>query len=726
MRNTLSWLGRWKLLDNLRRSLVTPALYLMLLCGWILFPAYALSWSAAAAGIILAPLFIQFISGLLSSAPNVRWIGRVWGLGYDAAWNALKGLLQLSFLANNAWVMCDAIVRTLWRLMRRRKLLEWVPAAQAERARGNNLADYFRSMYGSFILTVLASALVLLLQTRSFPVALPLLFLWFFAPASAYATGHLTPRKEPKIPGDAAPILRSYACDIWRYFDMFANAENHWLPPDNFQEIPAELLAHRTSPTNIAFLLLSNIAAYDFGYIGAVEFSLRTERILETLTKLKTFNGHFFNWYDTRTLEPLEPRYVSTVDSGNLATAFIVLKQFAFHFALNAEKLLEPRPERFQGVRDTLEKYFFTVEKSHPGRQQDLFEKIRRMLASQIRVSVDQAELLDELSSAMKALNLPEEQGTEASYWIDATRRVIASHLEDDATPQDIPRRLLAISREAEAFAQEIDFRFLYNENRGIFSIGFNVSNGQLDPSAYDLFASEARLASFVAIAKNDVPQSHWFRMARTITSYGGRRILSSWSGSMFEYLMPLLVLRNEPNTLLDVTYRRVVDLQRLYGLENNIPWGVSEAAYNFRDLSQNYQYGPFGVPALGLKRGLSADRVVAPYATFLAMMVRPVPALRNLEHLEKMGMRGRFGFYESIDFTPDRLPVGEKQAVVRTFMAHHLGMSLISLDNLLHHNAMQRRFHADPGVEATALLLQEKMPLAVRSMPIHFVDERP
>lgn len=728
VRNTLSWLGRWKLLDNLRRSLVSPALFVMLLCGWVFFPEASVFWSAITAAVVFAPLVIQFISGMVSSAPDVRWIGKIWGLGYDAALNALQGLLQLSFLANNAWVMSDAILRTLWRLLRRRNLLEWVTAAQAERSHGSDLAGYVIRMYGSILLAFLASVLILLVQPGSFSAAAPILLLWFLAPAGAYATAHLTPRRELQIPNADVPFLRSCARDMWRYFETFANEENHWLPPDNLQETPAPALAHRTSPTNIAFLLLSNIAAYDFGYIGAVEFSLRTERTLETLTKFKTFNGHFFNWYDTKTLEPLEPRYVSTVDSGNLAAALIVLKQFSSRLALNKKKLLEPRSERFEGVCDTFDKFFSALKRSHEilSGQSEALAGIRSILNSRALDSKDPVKLLSDLASEMEPLTLPQEVDPETAFWLDACKRTVASHLSDYASPQDIPRRLLAISREAEEFEQEIDFRFLYNEQRGIFSIGFNVTSGHLDPSAYDLFASEARLASFVAISKSEVPQSHWFRMARPITSIGRRRILTSWSGSMFEYLMPLLFLRNEENTLLDVTYRGVVDLQRVYGMEHQVPWGISEAAYNFRDLSMNYQYGPFGVPDLGLKRGLSRDLVIAPYATFLAMMVRPVSAIHNLQHLEKMGARGKYGFFESIDFTKDRLQDGEKYAVVKTFMSHHTGMSLIALDNLLHRNAIQHCFHADPAVEATAVLLQEKMPLAVRSAPFHIVDERP
>lgn len=720
VKNTLSWLNRWKLLDNLRRSLVSPALFAMLLLGWLFFPYPAALWSLVAVAIYFAPVVIQFLSGLLSSVPLVRWIGRLWALCYDAAFNAAQGALQMSFLANEAWTMCDAIVRTLWRMMRRRKLLEWVTAAQAERSRRKDLWGYCKSMPASFALSGASLLLIYFARPQSLPAAIPLIVLWMLAPLAAYATGRLTPKKERVVPEDAIPALRSYAREIWRYYDTFVDEENRWLPPDNFQEIPQEVIAHRTSPTNIAFLLLSNMAAYDFGYIGAAEFLHRTEKTIDTLTALRTFNGHLFNWYDTRTLQPLEPRYVSTVDSGNLAAAFIVLKQFTLRFALNVTNTFEPRIGRFEGVRDTFSKFLQTSDRLTPAQR----SRIESLLAIDPRDTDHQLELLTSLNEALE--EIPALQDTESQYWAEASRRVVQTHLDDYARPQDLPRRLLAVSREAEALLQEIDFRFLYNETRGIFSIGFNVSNGQLDRSSYDLFASEARLASFVAIAKGDIPQSHWFRMARALRSFGRRRILLSWSGSMFEYLMPLLFLRNEPNTLMDLTYRGAIEMQRLHGFDNQVPWGISEAAYNFRDLSQNYQYGPCGVPALGLKRGLSRDLVVAPYATFLALMVDPEHSYRNLEQLKKMGAHGRFGFYESLDFTPARLTEDRKYEVVRTFMAHHQGMSLIALDNVLHNDLIQKRFHADPAVEATELLLQEKMPMAVRSSPLHVVDERP
>ena len=722
--NTLSWLNRWKLFDNLRRSLVSPALFLCLLLGWTVLPGSPLFWSSAVLAVIFAPVLVQFISGVLTRPGKTHWLGRLWGFTYDAWFNFHQSLLHLTFLPNEAYVMSDAILRTLFRMIRHKKMLEWTTAAQAEKFRGSHFHHYVLRLRYALILTAAVSAAVIVFRFESLPVALIFFLLWIASPVFAFLTGRPLPREERKIPHLMVPVLRSYAREIWRFFETLVGEETHWLPPDNFQEIPEPLVAPRTSPTNIGFLLLSNIAAYDLGYIGAVEFVERTEKTLETLSQLKTFNGHLFNWYSTANLEPLEPRYVSTVDSGNLVAALIILKQFTFRFGLNVSRSFEPRTGRYEGVRDTLSRFLQLAVGAHTNNKESL-DRIQQLLIVDPEDSAHQEQLLQELNASLFGIELSGDEDPELHWWWNASKRIVATHLADYERPQDIASRLLAISRDAEAVAQEIDFRFLFNEERGIFAIGFNVTNGQLDRSSYDLFASEARLASFVAIAKGDVPQSHWFRMSRAMASFGRRRILVSWSGSMFEYLMPLLFLSNEPKTLLDVTYRGSVDLQRMFGLENGIPWGVSESAYNARDLSHTYQYGPFGVPVLGLKRGLGRDLVIAPYATFLALMVRPRSAFRNLEHLRRLGSHGRFGFYESIDFTKDRVPKGENYSVVRTFMAHHQGMSLIALDNILKTDVMQKRFHSDPAVQATSLLLQEKMPLSVRSGPMHLVDER-
>lgn len=727
IRNTLSWLSSWKLLDNLRRSLVSPTLFLTLLFGWTIFPGSSAFWSLFVVGVIFAPPVLSILTGILRPVSNVPWLTKVWATVYETGLNVFQCLIQISFLVNEAYVMFDAICRTLYRMVRHRKMLEWVTAAQAETRRVRDLLNYIQRMYGSHLLTFASFIILILTGQTANSAAIGYLTLWVSAPIFAYLSGLEIPARKRKLPEHAIPKLHSHARDTWRYFETFVGDESHWLPPDNFQEIPHEMVAHRTSPTNIGFLLLSNIVAYDFGYIGATEFVERTERTMNTLTRLKTFNGHLFNWYDTKTLNPLEPRYVSTVDSGNLVAALVILSQFALRFGLIISKSFEPQPRRFDGVRDTFNNLIPHVQKFPELRSKisQHFQRIRDLLQKKPADTVEQETLLNQLKQELEAIGPPPVQDAELQFWWKASQRVVVTHLMDYARPQDLSRRLLAIAREADAFSQEIDFRFLYNEERGVFSIGFNVTNGQLDGSSYDLFASEARLSSFVAISKGDVPQLHWFRMARHLVSIGRRRVAVSWSGSMFEYLMPLLCMRNEPNTLLDEAYRGAVLIHRLYGKSKKVPWGISEAAYNIQDHAGNYQYGPFGVPKLALKRGLESKLVIAPYATFLAALVDPATAIKNLEHLERYEMRGRFGFYESLDFTPQHLPKGEKFAIVRAFMAHHQGMSLVALDDLLHDDVMQKRFHAEPAVQATELLLQEKMPLATRSAAFHVVNER-
>ena len=415
----------------------------------------------------------------------------------------------------------------------------------------------------------------------------------------------------------------------------------------------------------------------------------------------------------------MEPRYVSTVDSGNLAASLLVLRQFVLHFPL----LPYPRKEMLEGVRDMLYKLVTSSEKKAPG-----LAVLQKQLQSIQNIPEELAErekFLDQLENNIQNSVPTTGQNDEFVFWHGALLRMLSEHRIDSTRSHDLVSRLKAIGEESNLLVEEMNFTFLFNENSGVFSIGFNVSNGQLDTSFYDLLASEARLTSFVAIAKGDVPQSHWFHLARTMTSLGRRRLLASWSGSMFEFLMPTLLMKNEPNTLLDETIIGAVLYQQYYGKQHSLPWGISESGYNARDLSLNYQYGPFGVPGLGLKNALDKDYVVAPYASFLAAMVDPVASLSNLEQMAEMGARGKYGFYESIDFTSDRVEEGENYAIVRSFMAHHQGMSLVALNNVLNQDIMQRRFHQDPAVRATELLLQERIPSSVRSVPIQIVSER-
>ncbi len=582
-----------------------------------------------------------------------------------------------------------------------------------------DLPAYIRRMFGTQVLSAAFIVVIVRLYPQSMSSALPFLIVWFAVPFLAYLTGRPIAHRTRELPEPAILYFRGNARELWRYYETFVSEEDHWLPPDNFQEIPAQKVAHRTSPTNIGFLLLSNIAAFDLGYIDSTEFMDRTERTLSTLSRLKTFNGHFYNWYDTRTLAPLEPRYISTVDSGNLAGALIVLKQFALQFPA----ITYPRKETVEGMRDTLQKLLASLPDTHY-----LFAILQKELAVLHGIpghSVNSEKILQGLEKSLHDYVSHPAENNEQEFWRSALQKMLTQHRSERTSAGDLDSRLQSIAEEADVLTKEMNFAFLFNEDSGVFSIGFNVSNGQLDNSFYDLLASEARLTSFIAIAKGDVPQSHWFRLSRTMASASRNRVLASWSGSMFEFLMPMLMLKNEPNTLLEETAWGAVQYQEAYGKQKHVPWGISEAGYNVRDLSMNYQYGPFGVPGLGLKSGLEKDLVVAPYATFLAAMVDPPSAVSNLQQIEKMGARGRYGFYESIDFTSDRLQEDTSYAIVRSYMAHHQGMSLAAIDNVLHENILQKRFHSDPSIRATELLLQERMPSAVRSSPIQIVSER-
>jgi cyclic beta-1,2-glucan synthetase len=568
-------------------------------------------------------------------------------------------------------------------------------------------------------------------------------------------------------------------------------------------------------------LLLSTLSAHDFGYIGTYEFVERTEPTFATLDKLSRPRGHFLNWYDTRTLQPLHPQYISTVDSGNLAGHLIALKQACIE--LPDVKLVDDRVVK--GLSDTLEAISLEAAQIGASRQRTEIVTVRQLREEIAKCKVLlESELPDSLSLWFPLLHslerhaaviadivgaLAHEHGTESfkemTWWVGAFARQVDSFKDDlhtltpwtaslaalhatasmepgefaatwreiveplNAVPTlgEIPELLdtalvrlaalqgdlgkvppdegkhekeisnrvatltAAVERAAEAardllsrssklanhcerIFQETDFSFLFDEERKLFPIGYNVTDLRPDNSYYDLLASEARLASFIAIAKGDIPQEHWFRMGRQLTSVDGGQALISWTGTMFEYLMPLLVMRNYEGTLLDQSYKAVVARQIEYGRERGVPWGISESAYNARDLQLNYQYGPFGVPGLGLKRGLIEDLVIAPYATLLAAMVRPREAMANLRLLAQDGAMGEMGFFEAIDYTTERLPQNQKRVLIRAFMTHHQGMSLVALNNALSDGRMEHRFHAEPLVQATELLLQERIPVGV------------
>jgi cyclic beta-1,2-glucan synthetase len=734
-RSGMPAIGRWKMLDNLRRTLSAPAAILALLTGSVLPLESALVWTIFILWTIVLPTLIPVLGAMIPSRAGITLRSHVRALGSDFRLALTQSVLLITFLAHQAWLMGDAIGRTLVRLLvTRRHLLEWVPAAQATIGPRLDLLAFYRRMAGTVVIGVAGLAFALLVGHGSRPgswlLAGAFAALWIASPAiarlasrSPLAAGRLT------VSDIDAQALRLTARRTWRFFEAFVTAADHMLPPDNFQEDPAPVLAHRTSPTNLGLYLLSAVTARDFGWLGTIDAVERLEATLSTMDKLARFRGHFFNWYDTQDLRPLDPRYVSSVDSGNLAAHLIALANacrewrdvpLADHRRLaGIEDALALAHQEAGQLRDGKRTQTVTwdqlddalsVLKGGLNRRSSDHESTNRLLAD---ISI-QAETMVDIASTL-ALERGDDTGADMLFWAKATRDGIESHRRDLAAQKDasalLAGRLLAVEEKARSMALAMDFGFLLDHDRKLLSIGYRVADGALDPSCYDLLASEARLASFMAIAKGDVPARHWFRLGRAVTPIAHGAALISWSGSMFEYLMPSLVMRAPAGSLIERTSRLIVHRQIEYGATLGVPWGVSESAYNVRDLELTFQYSNFGVPGLGLKRGLGENIVVAPYATALATMVDPSAAARNFEGLAAIGGRGRYGFYEALDYTPARLPKGSGVAIVRAFMAHHQGMTIVAIADALLDSAMRARFHAEPIIQATELLLQERTP---------------
>jgi len=576
----------------------------------------------------------------------------------------------------------------------------------------------------------LALGVSLVTRHGTWPLGVPLATLWIASPAMArWISRPPGMTKTLSVSVADSQALRMTARRTWRFFETFVTAADNMLPPDNFQEDPAPVLAHRTSPTNLGLYLLSVATARDFGWLGTAESAERLEMTLATMAKLGRFRGHFYNWYDTRDLRPLDPPYVSTVDSGNLAGHLIALANACREWTVVALTAVQ----RLAGIADSLNLAREAADQLRDGRRtltvtwHQLDDTLATLLASVRQPRPDlqgiaahladldaRAETTVDIASAF-ASERGDDTGADMLFWMTAARRSIESHHKDICqSPESaalLAERLASLQAAARSMALQMDYEFLLDPVRKLLSIGYRVTEGTLDPSCYDLLASEARLASFIAIAKDDVPARHWFHLGRAVTPIANGAALISWSGSMFEYLMPSLVMRAPAGSLLERTSRLIVQRQMAYGTSLGLPWGVSESAYNMRDLELTYQYSNFGVRGLGLKRGLGESAVVAPYATALASMVNPAAAARNLARLASIGACGRYGFYEALDYTPSRLPENASVAIVRAFMAHHQGMTIVAIADALLDGAMRARFHAEPMVQATELLLQEGTP---------------
>jgi cyclic beta-1,2-glucan synthetase len=736
VKNGLPRIGRWKMIDNLRRTLSAPACVLALAVGWTLPFEPALVWTTFVLATIILPSLIPVVSAIPGRRPGAAMSGHLRALGGDLRLAATLSALNITFLADQAWLMGDAIARTLWRLfVSRRHLLEWTPAAQIAAAKRLDLKGFALRMSGTFVLAAIVLFLAFLFGHGGWPITMPVVALWLMSPAVARYIS-LAPGIETiaKISEAQSLALRQIARRTWRFFETFVTADDNMLPPDNFQEDPTPEVAHRTSPTNIGLYLLSVVSAHDFGWIGATQTIERLEATLATMARMPRFRGHFYNWYDTRDLKALEPKYISSVDSGNLAGHLIAVANACKEWGLSPMAAATRRA----GIADALALASEHAAHLRLGRRtqtvtpRQLEDSLTAMttilasaspsveaLATQLSELATEARIMVDIAKAI-ALERSDGSGSNLLYWSQASLTAIEAHRLDYESSAEIvasgQTRLLVLETAFRAMAMAMEFGFLFDRARQLLSIGFLISESALDPNCYDLLASEARLASFFAIAKGDIPARQWFRLGRAATPVTHGTALISWSGSMFEYLMPPLVMRAPARSLLEQTDRLVVRRQIEYGEELGLPWGISESAYNARDLELTYQYSNFGVPGLGLKRGLGENRVIAPYSTGLATMVDPSAAAANFKRLATLGAWGRYGFYEAVDFTPTRVPEGERFALVRAFMAHHQGMTIAGIANAVFDGAMRERFHAEPIIQATELLLQERVPREVAS----------
>jgi len=773
----LSLLSRWKIFDNLRRSLSPLALMLLLLMGWIGMSS-PWFWTLSVLGIIVIPSLIASLIDLFRKPADVLLHRHILAAFRETG----RGLGQIAFtflcLPYEAFFSMDAVLRTLWRmLVANKRLLEWNPSGDTDLTIRKGLTGAIRTLWISPVVSVAAATFLAYSQSEALVLALPVLALWFVSPVVTWWVSEPLLRREAMLRSDQIRFLRKVSRKTWGYFETFVGPEDHWLPPDNYQEHPLAKVAHRTSPTNMGLALLANLAAWDFGYISQGRLIERTASTFRTMEAMERYRGHFYNWYDTESMKPLLPMYVSTVDSGNLSAHLLTLR--AGMAALPDGKITGAKV--FEGLRDTSEILRDSIGQSVPARLMQMQDELSSFCASPPGSCEAAWEGLNRIgASALEVIRgLNTDPESQAAGWAQALSDQCQDALDDLAflapwivlpfsskalgdfptsgeipelrkladldqvfrsketgqhagTPQEreqldaLRRAIEEASRRArvrisaiEGLASQagelarINYDFLYDGERHLLAIGHNISENRRDASYYDLLASEARLAIFVAIAQGKVPQEGWFALGRLLTSVAGKPILLSWSGSMFEYLMPLLVMPTYGQTLLDETCKAAVARQIDYGKKRGVPWGISESGYHMIDGHLNYQYGAFGVPGLGLKRGLAGDLVVAPYASALALMVAPEAACRNLEVLAAQGLEGEYGFYEAIDYTPSHLFHGQTRAVVRSFMAHHQGMSLLSLAFLLLGRPMQKRFEAEPSFQAVLLLLQERIPKA-------------
>ena len=777
-KNSITALSRWKIFDNLRRSLVPIALLLILILSWTLLQA-SIFWTLFIIGAVLLPSLSISTWDIIKKPEEISLVQHLKNVFRNTSTDVIKSFFTMVCLPFEAYISMDAIFRTIWRILFSHKnLLEWNPSGFATKQH-ENLFTLYKSMWFAPLFSIALFILLLNLFPHAIFLATPFLVLWILSPAIVNWISSPRPVLRTKITVVQRKYLRELSRKTWNFFETYVTENDNWLPIDNLQQYPITIIAHRTSPTNIGLSLLANLSAVDFGYITIAQLLEKTTNTFNTLFKLERYEGHFYNWYDTESLVPLHPKYVSTVDSGNLAGHILTLRQGLFEM-LNRKII---KDDLWDGLYDTIR----IIAKKISIDEQALFKEFqtafevenssRPVRLSELKNSLERiSTLLNDLFNNEKV-----EANTEAFEWMISLHNQIKEWLNEmilllpwinnNTVPKkfeglsvfqknpsliqlaridnDIHTELIsfhngnktdeevewivefeksiltvsALARERIAEIHQLashcfdfadmNYNFLYDKTQHLLAIGYNADEHHRDSGFYDLLASEARLGLFVAIALGKIPQESWFALGRRLTVADSTPVLISWSGSMFEYLMPNLIMPLYEHTLLDNTSRGSVKKQIEYGKEQGVPWGISESCYNMVDAHLTYQYRAFGVPELGFKRGLGLDLVIAPYATVMALMVDPAAACKNLERLQAKGYEGRYGFFESIDFTPSRLPRAKVPALIQTFMAHHQGMNLLSLAYLLCDQPMQKRFEADPNLQTALLLLQERVPKA-------------
>lgn len=845
IKNPLSAISKWKIMDNMRRSLIDPSLLLLIIFGMFLPVKVGLIWIGLAAAAILIHVIIQLVFNLFTGSYFKYRQGK-----YKKGISPLKAglyqaLLRFVFIPYQAYMMLDAVVRTVIRLsFTGKNMLEWVTAADMEASLTNDRRGFWKRMWiSSFVGGALLLAKLIfnlgftlklmsrftpgffprsaLTSTSKFDLAFNLAFVliysaflvpWIISFYVAYKISIPYKKDMKKLNDDDVMLLRMISRRTWAYFEDLVTKKDNYLPPDNYQIEPYKGVAHRTSPTNIGIMMTSVISANDLGYIGFEETGMRLDKTIGVIEKMEKWEGHLYNWYNTNTLKILRPAYISTVDSGNFAGYLMVVKQ-ALKDYLN-QNIIDIN--RVIGLKDTLYLLKEEIESSEIADKEDynivyMEDKLEDYIAKNLECEVidigSLRKMLEELIQFMEksTSRLVSCRGLRESLWWNRlfemtlkckneisyllplckisiysyystnlqgnerefTEKLLFKYLKNLKSEdtkliklptlcnhilkeieeytnnnsrmfkqntdfggflinlsediksakkgaEDIISMYISLSERIRILLANIQFTALYDKKRQLFYIGYDVEKNRYSKAHYDLLASEARQTSFIAAARGEIEQKHWFKLGRRLTMNGDYRGLVSWTGTMFEYLMPLLIMRNYDNTLMDETYDFVIRTQKKYGNKHNIPWGVSESAYYAFDINLNYQYKAFGVPELGLKRGLVNDVVVAPYASLLALTLEPEGTICNLRSLIRKGLYGLYGLYEAVDYTHLRLASGREKALVKCFMAHHQGMNILALNNFLNDNIMQKRFHKDPQVKSAELLLQERVPYKV------------